>query len=394
MGENLIPAEALRARAQRFAKGAQLDAQGYFGGWIDKAWVTRALIRRGRRFTELIAFQVDKFDNRLFAPPGDETRVLSHSEFQITTHLGPVAMINQVIAYPQPAPQDWLHRQLDQVDVPTVEAFRPLLPMADDLFWGYVGRLGGVITEETIEELLEELRPLPLEAKLAYQLAFDQKLFELDSPGNTVTYRDDPSVVDGEASLVYRAEIIVRGRESYLHHLSEPMVGSAADGTSTPWILFALEDILDGPLPPKKFPIHTGSNPKHWPDAAPFQDPFAEPSDSGFVPGPFSQEVQLASLGMDTRPTGRLYGFVAYATTDSSVREILGCVMASTEAHARAQLSDWLPGKIDHGEQLSGNVLVATSGAAMPARGYPIIEVLRRSNLGTDRFIAQHFPAS
>jgi hypothetical protein len=251
---------------------------------------------------------------------------------------------------------------------------RSALP--DEVFWQLIGALGGRLDEDAVGQLVAVLSGWEYRAQVSFQEAFDRKLFELDRPENTVGYREDPGVVDGEASLMYRCEIIAAGQDVFIQRASDPRPGvPGVDGVSAPEILYVLEEVSSYGIPRKTFPIETGSNPAYWPDAPPVRAPWKPLAAELPSPSPFSQRVQLETLGLDDASSGVLYGFVAYATTDAHVREIVGCTMASTESAATAELEPFLRARLAD-ERLHESILTALGTG--PTRGGPLVEVHRR----------------
>jgi hypothetical protein len=320
---------------------------------------------------------------------GVVTEIISRTRFRTPRVHGPVVIDDRVVEAGREDPVVWVERATAsavQAERRGDGPIRSALP--DEVFWQVIGLLGGRLDEDAVGQLVAALGEWEYAAQVSYQEAFDRKLFELDRPGNTVGYCDDPGVVDGEASLMYRCEIIAAGRDVFTQRARDPRPGvPCVDGISAPEILYVLEEVSPYGMPRKTVPIETGSNPAHWPDAPPVRAPWTPLAPELPSPSPFSQRVQLETLGLDDASSGVLYGFVAYGTTDALVREIVGCTMASTASAAAAELEPFLRARLAH-ERLHERMILTALGTG-PIRGGPLVEVHRRGLRSVTDYVNQ-----
>jgi hypothetical protein len=380
----------LVARSTRSNRLEQLDMQGYFGGWLREGWATRVLTRTGSGYREAWLFHRSEVDEVGMVADGPESVVVSRSGFAVPPEDGPVVLQDRIVARDLDDPQRWARRAVDTVVVPGAGSEYPgRTELADDEFWETIGVLGGALSEDSIGRLVAVLRGWDYSRQVSFQEAFDRRLFELDRPAITVSYQDDPAQIDGESSLMYRCEIVARGQDSFEAHLMTPRRGvPAVDGVSTPEILYVLEEVSPYPMPPKTYPIATGSNPGHWPEAPPVRGGWRPPLPEVPSPSPFSQRVQLETLDLSTRSAGVMYGFVAYSIHGSCVREIVGCAMGHAAAAVHAEVESVLGSRMNVGESLHAEMIVTPQGTG-PVRGAPLVEFDRPVQMPVATYIQE-----
>lgn len=389
-GDPLILPEEVTERARRMFRLGQLQGQGYFGGRITEAWAHREVTCHRGRFLEQWLFYVAPDDTRgSWCDHDSAARVISRSRFSISSYRGPVVIGDRMLPARIGSPETWARGALDSVEVVSHD-YTPPEPLPDDEFWSLISELGGSVHESAVERLVDALSGLSLDQLCRYQDSVDRRLFALDRPENTVAYVDDPGVVDGESSLMYRCEILARGREAYEGAVLAPRRGKpGVDGVSTPEFLYAIEELTPWGMPQKSWPVVTGSNPAFWPDARPLRkyQPSARPE--GGWPGPFSQEVQLSALGLGTHMDTAVYGFVSYLVREDQVREVVGCTTASSERLAREEIVSFLSAPLDdEGWQLVGSVV--HEEATTPSLGTPLARIERRGRGAIEDYIHRY----
>lgn len=372
--EDPILPEIVMDRARKVFRLDQLEAQGFFGGWMHEAWVTRLVARRGLLFRESWIFHTSPADEA-GVPDSDawtDVMVLSRTRFAVPPDPGPVVMSDRTFGDRVTDRARWVARALQNAETLGADDGPPYrTELSDDTFWELIALLDGSLGEGAVDRLVAAMREWDYGAQIGYQETLDRKLFELDSPENTVGYVDDPVVVvDGEASLMYRCEIIAQGREAFALRVASPQRGTpGVDGTSTPEFLYVLEEISPYGMPLKTYPIATGSNPAYWPDAPPVRRPWLPPLHEVPSASPFSQRVQLESLDLNPQTAGSMYGFLAYAMTTTSIREVVGCAMAFTADSVRDEVRSILQSRLDPGGDASSDTARLSSSQQPYARG-------------------------
>ena len=397
MQPDVVPAAAVEARINRdHLLVGQWQTQGYFGSWVEELWATRLLVRYGPSLRDITYFETSPVDESLtqFTRHYDEFVVAAHQPFRITSSIGPVLLIDRTIDSPEPDPSSWVRWALHRVRAIGMRPWKGRKEMEEAEFWDLIALLGGSVDESSASRLAASLASLTFSRQIGFQEVFDRKLFELDSPGNTVCDSDDAESVDHEASLMYRCEILARGKVEHEAHVRKPTRGTRTDGRSTPELLSVIEEASGRPVPVKSYPITTGSNPAYWKDAAPVQPLWTPPTPERPSPGLFSQRVQFESLKFSSTYSGAIYGFTAYATGPDHVREFAGCVMAFEVEAARAEVVDFLHHKLLPSERLQDRMLIGTDRLGAPARGYPLVQLARPTTLTAADYLARLYPDS
>lgn len=388
----LTSPNTLTARARRAFRLSQLEAQGFFGGWLREAWVTRYVSRRGQSFRETWVFDTKLSEHAGIIDAGAvEEKVISRSRFAVPSTDGPVVFSDRQFGAGVPDKTKWVDGALTSAKDLSSDndpPYRAELP--EDLFWELIGLLGGELSEPAVQRLVAAMQDWDYEWQIGYQEVLDRKLFELDSPGNTVGHLDDPESVDGEASLMFRCEIIAKGRDVFAAHIAHPQQGRpGVDGQSSPEFLYVIEEISPYGMPRKSYPIETGSNPAHWPDASPVQGPWSPPPHKVPSANPFSQRVQMETLDLEPPTAGSMYGFVAYAISRTSIREFVGCGMSFTARGIQDEVRPLLQSRLTTGEVLHTKLLVSPQGSG-PALGCPLMEVERREGISIAQYVRQY----
>lgn len=396
MTEPLIPGPAVRARANRIGQADVFDSQGFTGGYVTEATVIRVLHRQHGRLRDSFFVEMPGDACSFFGVDRREAIELDRREFDASLPEGPVLLSERTVAPTDRTPAEWIRAVLKGTRYDAVSEKLPFnVPMPDDEFWAYIALLGGGVSSEQVDVLTAALAAMNRTRQVSFQKTLDKKLFDLDSPGNTVTYADHPDVVDGESSLIYRCEIVAGGQELFEERVRHPKRGGASDGGSPPDFLWMLETAANRPMPAKIHPAETGRNPEYWPDAPPIRGPWTPPAHVIPSPGVFSQQAQLLSLGIvSPNASGGPYGFVGYARGRHHVREMVGCMIAATADNALSEALPFLNARLAEGERLHSRVLVGSNGASSPFRDLPLIELNHRTELSTAEYQRLLFPGA
>ncbi|BDZ65651.1 hypothetical protein GCM10025877_25890 [Agromyces mangrovi Wang et al. 2018] len=330
MAEVEITSEELLRRVDEWGRRDNLDQYGFVGGRLTQGWATRVVSTIRGSYTDKVLFHTSERDRRgIGVSVGGSVRVIARTQFDIVDPLGPVIVSDRVLPATIDDPVEWVSWAVDAIET-AEQRDEGRQPLPDDAFWELVHELGGEVGEASAERLARLLADLSDHMPYDFMDALDRKLFELDAPGNTVGLTSDPTEIDHDASLMYRCEIIARGRAAFEAHVRDPRPGvPGVDGLSTPELLYVYEDATGQPLPVRSWPISTGTNPQFWPDAEPLR-PSRRRVDDRPAPGPFSARVQLESI-FGGGKSGWPRGFVAFVTGPSHVRELLGSVVDHTE---------------------------------------------------------------
>ena len=361
---------------------------GFEGGVIRRGHILRVLMRSGRKFYDSLLFESDSESMSGFGvPPAGEALVLSRTTFDIPSELGPVLVSDRTIPFPQEDPDGWVEAITSGL-VPDVYV-SDHVPVDLENFWELIDLIEPDREDVGLNGFAEALAALGYWKLNAFRDTFWRHLRELDHPGNTVRMG---GFVSADASLYYRCEIIARGQESYESHLADPRGGDADSGSWGEALLTIIDDAAIKPLMDASVDIETGHNAEHWPDAPP---PVPLPWESIPSPGPFSSEIQLARLRLTSEPRTarrRLVSFVGYATSaNGTVRELMGCLMADSFVWARKEVVAFLTDRLQEGEALHPRLYVYSSAIGGVTRGSAVVELVRRSSLSIDEYIATYY---
>jgi len=382
--------EELRQIAAAQSKIGQLDIHGFYGGYLLQGWALRVLFRSGRRYDDMLLFEVDERSEVGYGvPPGGEAKILSRTPFAIEGERGPVLVSERIIPMKQRDPVAWVDAIMANIVPGTRTSDVAPAIMQDDRFWALIELLRPDPSGEGLEELLAKLIECSFGDVIAFRNTFFQKLRDLDHPGNTVCMG---GIVSADASLYYRCEIIASGREMYEARLAEPREGGPEAGAWGELLLTIADDASVYELPEAEIQVETGSNPINWPDAPIPPEPAWTRLPS---PGPFSYDVQLARLRMVEDPAvvrRHFTSFVAYAIRDDGrIRELMGCLTAGSFPSARTEIDKFLHVHLQEDESLHPSTYVYQSGIDGVGVGDSLVEIARRSRLSMDDYVATYF---
>ncbi|WP_435749048.1 DUF4240 domain-containing protein [Microbacterium sp. PMB16] len=391
MSKRLSPAE-MESAAEAANRLGSLGAHGFFGGRISEGYALRVLFRTGRRFEDLVLFQKGPDDTEgIGAPTGGEFEVLSASKFLIPSEEGPVVVEDRVVPIRFEDPIAWVDAVTADIQIESWALDHPprrLMP--DDEFWSMIDLLGGSLDGDALARLSAALEDMPHPEIIRFNDTLAARLHELDHPDNAVRFgAADDAIISADASLYYRCEIIAKGRAWFLEHIDRPRVDKEDVGAEGEVLLGIASDAAMHKLPAPEYPIETGFNKSHWPNAP---DPAPDPSTSIPSPGPFSYEIQMARLRLAPWSARRLISWVAYSTTgDGFVREIMGCVMQGSVAAARAEVVPFLKTIIGDEERIHPAVIVHAAGVDGITKGISMARITRRSRLSMQDYIDTYY---
>lgn len=381
-----------RVRAAMVAKRreGQLDAHGFFGGRVSEGWALRLLQKKGLTFRDCVVFfpTSEYPDYYVNAFGSGKDVLLSHGSFPVSSEWGPVVMVDRVLPAMMADPFGWVREVTSNMVVLDPPIVRK--PMADAEFWDLIGVLGGEVTPESVEALTAVMLEWPYPSShprvISFWDALVTKLHELDHPENTVGFGEgEARIVSADASLYYRCEIVARGRDEFEARVREPRRGADDDGAWGEELLYVAENAASHELPEPIVAYETGTNPRYWsvPDAP-------EPVLEGPSPGPFSYEVQMARLGLTEPLRLSFTQFVAYTVAGDRVREILGCVMAESYPLARLEVTAFVEGLLQPGEQVA-SIQLDRVGVAGIIVGWSVIEIVRKSRLSLADYVSHYY---
>ena len=358
---------------------ANFETQGFCGGEIQDGWALRALFKRGRTFHDCVLFESTEDSRDGIDESGAAGQlIVSVTPFQIDTEWGPVAAIDRILPARFEDPAGWVNNAVRGI-LPNGVPEWPIL-MDDMEFWAQISHLKGTITDESLARLSAALELLPYGVLQMFHNTLHQKLFELDSPGNTVRLGEgEAAMLSSDASLYYRCEIIAAGPREFEQRVSQPMQGQENAGAVGEALLSVAEDVADQPLVDPEIPIETGTNPEHW-GGVRVSSPVS-PS-----PGPFSYVVQQSRLGLIPRTRLGLIGFAAYAIAGDQIREILGCVMARNSREARSEVVPFLEARVAHNWTLHPSMHISHTGSSGISTGWSMVQIDRKSSQSLNGF--------
>ncbi len=351
-------------------------------------FAVRVIFRRGRRYDDLVLYQTDaELWEGVEAPPGGEYRVVSNERISAPA-TGPTLLVDRMVSTDLDDPLAWIDAATSGLipDLRTTDPERA--EMSDSQFWEIISKMGGVIDDAGVERITVALSELRFPEIVKFRDALWRKLHDLDHPMNTVrTEGREGVLVNYDASLYYRCEIVARGEESYRNALEKPQLARDDDGASGEALLWVADSASLHELGPIDIEIETGRNSKFWPNVEPADRPWERlPSISAFSTRVLASREEWGADLLLRRV--HFTSFVAYAVDGRGrVRELMGCLMAASFELARQEVTDFLQAQLRNGEVLDKRVRIWQSGAARPMTGVAMTGSSRRSSLNIDEFV-------